>query len=433
MTAGMGIREEENKTEIIVSRSDVGGLIQRTLNRVDPRLVDHGIRVAFLVSEMLEQQGKYFEQEKKNRCLTAMLHDIGAYKTEEIDKMVQFECDGVWAHSVYGYLFLLHLSPLGSYADAILHHHTRSGDLDRFEVANRELAQMIHLADRVDMYWQNSKEKGPLFSYLKSSVGSNFDGETVRLFMETEERRNMLDHLDGNHDLDQILKNFGADSESGDEYLKMLVYSIDFRSQHTVTHTITTTYISYETARLMGLPWSSLIHMYYGAMLHDLGKIGIPVEILEFPGKLSPQAMTIMRTHVDITEEIMAGCIDPVTTQIALRHHEKLNGTGYPRGLKEAELTLEEQIMAVADIVSALLGTRSYKTAFSKDRTLSIIHGMAEAGELNRQVVKTVEEHFEEILAEVASHCNPVLEIYQGMQKEYMDLMKKYRDQFPSF
>lgn len=71
----------------IVSNTSVGGLIQRTLNRVDPRLADHGIRVAFIVSEMLRYQGKYPPHQQELWCQTAMLHDIGAYKTEEIDKM----------------------------------------------------------------------------------------------------------------------------------------------------------------------------------------------------------------------------------------------------------------------------------------------------------------------------------------------------------
>ena len=69
-------------------------------------------------------------------------------------------------------------------------------------------------------------------------------------------------------------------------------------------------------------------------MLHDLGKIGIPSEILEFPGKLSPQAMNVMRTHVDLTEIILGDSVTRKVKDIALRHHEKLDGSGYPRGLK---------------------------------------------------------------------------------------------------
>ena len=75
------------------------------------------------------------------------------------------------------------------------------------------------------------------------------------------------------------------------KYLDMVIYTIDFRSRHTVTHTMTTTSISYELAKRMGLKGRALSDIYFGSLLHDLRKIGIPVESLEFPGKLSPQAM----------------------------------------------------------------------------------------------------------------------------------------------
>ena len=410
----------------IVSSSNIGGLIQRTLNRVDNRLVDHGIRVAYLVSGMLKEQNKYTIQEQREQILTAMLHDIGAYKTEEIDKIVQFECEDIWEHTIYGYLFLYYLSPISAYADAVLHHHTSSASLDSYELKHRELAQMIHLADRADMYLLNHDKRESLLRFLQNYAGTVFDREILELFLQAEKKQHLLSNLKQYHDLKQLLYDDGTTTESGDDYLKMLIYAIDFRSAHTVTHTITTTHISYETARLMGLPPESLLHIYYGSMLHDLGKIGIPVEILEFPGKLSPQAMDIMRTHVNITEAILDGDVDTVTANIALRHHEKLDGSGYPRGLMEHQLTLEEQIVAIADIVSALLGTRSYKTSFSKERTLSILEEQAAEGKLNANVVNVIVRHFDEILAEVHKQCEPILTIYHGIQDEYQVLLEKY-------
>ena len=78
--------------------------------------------------------------------------------------------------------------------------------------------------------------------------------------------------------------------------------------------------------------------------------------------------MNIMRTHVDITERILGGSVDSDVTRIALRHHEKVDGSGYPKGITGKDMTLDEEIVAVSDIASALLGTRSYKEAFSKER-----------------------------------------------------------------
>ena len=83
-----------------------------------------------------------------------------------------------------------------------------------------------------------------------------------------------------------------------------------------------------------------------------------------------------MRGHVDITKQIFGGQIEETIQNIALRHHEKLDGSGYPLELKGEDLTIGERIVAVADIVSALSGTRSYKNAYSKERvqTVSYTH-----------------------------------------------------------
>ncbi|MDR0464365.1 MAG: hypothetical protein LBG94_04510, partial [Treponema sp.] len=87
-------------------------IMEKTLNHMDPRLVNHGKRVAYLVFKILEGQHKYDDKQLRDICILTMLHDIGAYKTEEIDKMIIFETANVLEHSAYGYLFLKYFSPL---------------------------------------------------------------------------------------------------------------------------------------------------------------------------------------------------------------------------------------------------------------------------------------------------------------------------------
>lgn len=142
-------------------------------------------------------------------------------------------------------------------------------------------------------------------------------------------------------------------------------------------------------------------------MLHDLGKIGIPSEILEFPGKLSPQAMNVMRTHVDLTEIILGDSVTRKVKDIALRHHEKLDGSGYPRGLKGCDLTIPQRIVAIADIVSALTGTRSYKDSFPKEKTSSILNDMAERGLIDSVIVERIVENYDVIMGAVREKATP--------------------------
>ena len=84
----------------IVNCSNISGMIQRTLNEVDSRLIDHGMRVAFLVSGLLDVQGIYDQKEKQDICFLSLLHDVGAYKTEEIAQMVRLESENIWGHSI---------------------------------------------------------------------------------------------------------------------------------------------------------------------------------------------------------------------------------------------------------------------------------------------------------------------------------------------
>ena len=136
----------------IVNSANISVLVQRTLNLVDPRLVDHGLRVAYLVSRLLEVQGRYTGRDLQDLCFLAMLHDVGAYKTDEIDRMVQFESENIWEHSIYGYLFLCRLSPLGKWADGVLFHHIGAPLLNALDAPCRDVAQIINLADRVDVF-----------------------------------------------------------------------------------------------------------------------------------------------------------------------------------------------------------------------------------------------------------------------------------------
>lgn len=413
----------------IVNGENISGLIHRTLDHVDSRLMNHGIRVAYIASKMLKAQGKYNKKEIQDICFLAMLHDVGAYKTEEIDQMVQFESENMWQHSIYGYLFLYHLTPLKEWADAVLFHHVRADHMQNYKIKCPDVAQLINLADRVDVICQGTPpDLESLRSYLRQQCGKKFTSEVIDLFWQAEEASSFLSRLDSGISFEEIVPDVALDQSQILAYLNMLIYAIDFRSCYTVTHTITTTRISYSAAKIMGLNEEQLVHVYFGAMLHDLGKIGIPVEILEYPGSLSPQAMNIMRSHVNITEEILAGTIDPVTTNIALHHHEKLNGAGYPRGLKEEELTLEERIVAVGDIVSALIGRRSYKDSFSVEKTLDILQNQADHGLLDHEVIQAVKENFNEILEEVRIHCTPILKVYQGINDEYKQLLKLYSD-----
>lgn len=411
------------------------GILRRTCNHVDKRLMDHGIRVAYIVSRLLRDMPGWDAAMQRDVCTLAILHDVGAYKTAEIDRMLKFESNNIWEHSVYGYLFVKYFSPLREYAQAILFHHAPwrmlQGAADVSE-QNKQIAQLLSIADRVDVCL--NAEYCPyaeLVSLLQKERGTRFAPALVDRVLEHDFTAVSAEQAEGDPVFARML--YGTPFSEADirEYLTMIIFSIDFRSRHTVTHAMTTTSISSELAFFMGLDSAARSDIVCGALLHDLGKIGVPVEILEYPGKLSPQAMSVMRSHVDITEEIFDGSIPPPIQRIALRHHEKLNGAGYPRGLTGGELTLGERIVAVADIVSALAGTRSYKEAYGKERIVRIITQMKSDGLIDPDIVDCMNLHYDEIMRATQDRCLPILDIYQALQEEYITLFTRYNTQEP--
>ena len=362
--------------------------------------------------------------------MVALFHDIGAYKTEEIDEMISFETDNIWKHSVYGYLFLKKLSPLTQYAEILLYHHVHCADFSYYKTDMQPMAELLFLSDRVDIYLRSRKDLNHLEQYLKKQTGTLFSKRAVDLFLSVSEQIvNQIDQIT----FEDVVSHPYFTDEEVDQYLKMLTFAIDFRSEHTVTHTITTTQISYETAKIMGVREPELTKVFYGAMLHDLGKIAIPVEILEFPGKLSPQAMAIMKTHVELTAVILDHDVDAETIAMAIRHHERLDGSGYPNALLAKELTLSERIIAVSDVVSALLGTRSYKESFSTEKSLQIISTQAKQGKLDQHVVDAIVNHIDDILDVVYRKCEHILKTYQGINQEYRELLQYFEEKEASF
>lgn len=401
-------------------------IIRRFCNYIDPRLTEHGSHVAYIISRMLQDTGQYTKQELRDICFLAQLHDIGAYKTEEISRMLQFETDDIWDHSFYGYLFIRYFSPLKELAPAVLLHHITWNFLEQGDMPStklKDLSQILHIADRIDV--SMSLEKRSWEETLKLiTKGTNniFAPHIVDLAARLDFKDSIENEWRKDSEYFDSLTSIPLSGEESTEYLKMLVFIIDFRSHHTVTHTITTTSISYELGKLLSLNEEQLNQVLCGSLLHDLGKIAIPVEILEYPGKLSQKAMGIMRTHVNFTEKIFGGSIDKTIERIALRHHEKLNGSGYPKKLKAEDLTMEERLVAIADIISALTGTRSYKASFPTDSILSILTRMKDDGLLDESIVDLATEHLDDILNTTFIRCQPILSIYEKLRKEYESL-----------
>lgn len=137
-----------------------------------------------------------------------------------------------------------------------------------------------------------------------------------------------------------------------------------------------------EIGRLAGWSEARLLELYHATPLHDVGKIGVPTEILNKPGALTSAEMEVIKQHTLIGHRMLEGSKWPVmqcAAVIALSHHECWDGRGYPHGLSGARIPLEARIVAVADVYDALISQRAYKPAWEEDRVITEMRQMRAA------------------------------------------------------
>jgi putative two-component system response regulator len=156
--------------------------------------------------------------------------------------------------------------------------------------------------------------------------------------------------------------------------LTALARAIDAKSKWTAGHSERVTNLALKLGHAMGLPAKSLEIMHRGGLLHDIGKIGTPLTILDKPGKLEPGEMQLMRDHVKIGVHILEPipCFREVLPIVA-QHHEWFDGRGYPAGLAGEHISLHARILAVADCYDAMVSDRPYRKGLPKGQALEIL------------------------------------------------------------
>lgn len=164
------------------------------------------------------------------------------------------------------------------------------------------------------------------------------------------------------------------------EVLERLARAAEFRDDNTGLHTRRVGESAALLAGIMGLDATQVELIRRAAPLHDVGKIGIPDGILLKPGDLTPEEFEIMKTHTTIGAEILSGSQYPLmglAAQIALCHHERIDGTGYPRGLRREEILLPSRIVSVVDAFDTMTHDRPYRRALTSARAWEILRAGA--------------------------------------------------------
>jgi putative two-component system response regulator len=151
-------------------------------------------------------------------------------------------------------------------------------------------------------------------------------------------------------------------------------HAMDLRDRETEGHSQRVTQLTVKMSQALGLGNDDIMHIRRGALLHDMGKIGVPDAILHKPGPLTDDEWILMRKHPQFAFDMLYPIeyLRPAL-EIPLSHHEKWDGTGYPRGLKGEEIPLAARMFSVVDVWDALTSDRPYRPAWSEEEALKYI------------------------------------------------------------
>lgn len=180
-----------------------------------------------------------------------------------------------------------------------------------------------------------------------------------------------------------------ASEVNWEKFVDSLVHMLALRDNETEEHAWRVMELTEKTASALNISGPSLLHVRWGAILHDIGKVGIPDSILLKPGELTPEERAVIMMHPQIANQILEPLGLPAEAlEIPLNHHERWDGTGYPLGLAGENIPLSARIFAIIDVWDALIHERPYRKAWS--HTQSIKHIREQSG-----------KHFDPVVVDV--------------------------------
>jgi HD-GYP domain-containing protein (c-di-GMP phosphodiesterase class II) len=286
--------------------------------------------------------------------------------------------------------------------------------------APQQIAQIVHLADAVSLLLDDSlpvlNQVGQIRAMIHSSNEEEFSPEVLAAFDDLCEHESVWMDLMYRPQffLDLITDNRWISLDETVKQTQFMSKIIDFRSPFTAMHSAGVAATATALAELAGMSEDECKMMRIAGYLHDIGKLRIPDEILEKPGKLTDEEFNVMKEHAYYTWIILKDVkgFEQITSWAAL-HHEKLNGTGYPFHLSDSELPLGSRIMTVADIFSALAEDRPYRKSMEKEKVIDILRGDAEKGLLSASIVRLLTDNYEPINKRRASESRSASRKYQ--------------------
>ncbi len=365
--------------------------------------IKHGKRVAIMAHHIAKELN-WSNDECISILHAGMLHDCGVSQIREHRHLTEtLEWDGAEAHCLRGAEYLTACPPLAHLAEEIRYHHTRWETLQTLDLSPRTRlrSNLLFLADRIDVLqvpYMNSEriltEAAAIVARLQGLSGILFAPELLDAFALIAQSQAFWLAMDPDY-LDEDLRNLGSNLPlmalnfpEQRELAKLFSRVVDAKSNFTEQHSERVALVARQLAVDFGIDGQALEQLEIAGLLHDIGKLRVSEDIIEKPGKLTPEERASMQRHSYDTFRILQRVF--AHTDIpkwAGFHHENLRGNGYPFKSAGQSQDLECRIISVADIFQALAQNRPYRASMPLADILRDLQQRVADGDLDQRVV----------------------------------------------
>ncbi|WP_158240527.1 HD-GYP domain-containing protein [Telmatospirillum siberiense] len=391
----------------LISLDDAVRALASAVDLVGTDEVHHGKRVALMASTLAERLGWPLPR-RIVAHRAAMLHDCGVSRsTEHHELIAQMEWPGAEAHCVRGADYLSGVPAFRELAPIVRWHHQRWCEMPSgLDKTIAETANLIFMADRMDalraQYQVTHHPAGinRLMTALNAERGRLFHPDFVDLAEDVSRSEAFWfslepDAIEFSLDIVPLPHDRHALNWHEMHALSVLFARIiDAKSEFTADHSLHVGALSRLLAALMGLPRQRCGDVELAGLLHDLGKLRVPDEVLDKQGSLDLREKRVMARHSFETHVLLRRLFgDHPLADWAAWHHENLLGTGYP--FRRKELPIEARIIAIADIFQALLQDRPYRRGKRPDEAMAILADLAAKKRIDGTIVQIVAAHLD--------------------------------------
>ncbi len=387
--------------------------LSSAIDLVSPLMADHHKRVAYIAYNISSEMGLP-RNDRRNILMAGLLHDCGAIQDEEKLNAFRFDFGETMEmrleHGIKGWRILSRIDDLKHAAEIIRYHHLYWNETGKLEDVGADIplgSYILHLADRVDVLTDRTEEvlqqRRSIREIVRNGSGTMFMPDVTDAFLRLSDREYFWFDLISPY-IDDLLKDIMKYEKTAVGMGKMLTIAraftdiIDYRSNFTADHSVGVAECACQLSLKLDYSKNDVRIMKIAGLLHDLGKLAIPAEILEKDGLLNHSEFNIMKRHTFYSYRIL-GRIKGLEkiNELASFHHERLDGSGYPFKLDGSNLCTGARIMAVSDVFTALTEKRPYRGAMSVDEAMKIIDGMVAKKHLDGDIVNVLRLHVDEI------------------------------------